>query len=58
MLKCSKQQKTFGLNKGIYLVFIPNNITYPENVREQSESINDVEISTFLIPYDEDKWDD
>ncbi len=47
---------SLGLNKGIYLVFCPNNIKYPETVKEQTEIINNVQISTFLIEYDETKW--
>ena len=48
--------KSLGLNKGTYIVFSPENIKYPDNVKEQTESINEVEISTYLIRYDETKW--
>ncbi|OQY03085.1 MAG: hypothetical protein B6I20_05755 [Bacteroidetes bacterium 4572_117] len=47
---------SLNLNKGIYLVFCPTNIKYPENVKEQTEIINDIEIITYLIEYDENKW--
>ncbi len=48
--------KSLGLKKGVYLVFCPNDIRYPEFVKEQTETINNMEISTFLIEYDETKW--
>ncbi len=48
--------KSLGINKGVYLVFCPNNIEYPEQVKETPESIDTIEINTYLIPYDETKW--
>ena len=48
--------KSLGLNKGIYIVFSPENIKYPEKVKEQTENINKIEITTYLIKYDETKW--
>jgi hypothetical protein len=48
--------KSFGLHKGIYLVFCPNDIKYPETIKEQTENIDNVEISTYLVSYDETKW--
>jgi len=48
--------KSLGLHKGIYIVFCPNNIKYPEAVKEQTENIDNVEISTYLVSYDETKW--
>ena len=48
--------KSLGLKKGIYIVFSPENIKYPENVKEQIENINEVEITSYLIKYDEIKW--
>ncbi len=48
--------KSLGLNKGVYLVYCPNDIKYPEFVKEQIGKINNVEISTYLIEYDEKKW--
>jgi hypothetical protein len=48
--------KSLGLNKGVYLVYCPNDIKYPEFVNEQTETINNTEISTYLIEYDETKW--
>ncbi|MBI4649002.1 MAG: ATP-binding protein [Bacteroidia bacterium] len=44
-----------GLNKAVYLVFLPNNMEIPEEVCEQSESIDNVEIMTYLVIYDEKK---
>ena len=45
-----------GLDTGIYLVFCPNDITYPETVKEQTETIEGVAVSTYLVEYDEAKW--
>ncbi len=47
---------SLGLNKGIYIVFSPENIKYPKTVKEQTEIINEVEITSYLIKYDETKW--
>ena len=47
--------KSLSLNKGLYIVFCPNSVRYPEPVKEQTEVIQDVEIITYLIQYDEDK---
>ena len=48
------------LNKGIYLVFCPNNVKYSKTIIEQTENIEIkgkvIEISTYLISYDETKW--
>ncbi len=48
--------KSLGLNKGIYLVFYPNTIKYHNSIKDEIESIENVEISTYLISYDETKW--
>ena len=48
--------KSLGLEKGIYIVFSPNNIKYPNNVKEQTEQIDEIEITSYLIEYDETKW--
>ena len=47
---------SLGLKEGIYLVFCPKNLKYPENVIEQTEIIENVNIKTCLVEYDEDKW--
>jgi hypothetical protein len=43
-----------GLDKGYYIVFIPNTIN-PDYVSEKPETFNSVEIITYLIWYDEEK---
>jgi len=48
--------QSLGLNNGVYLVFCPNDIEYQASVKEDSEKINNVTISTYLIQYDETKW--
>jgi hypothetical protein len=48
--------KSLGLNKGVYLVFCPTGINYPETIKEEKRTINDVDVSTYLIEYDETKW--
>ena len=48
--------KSLGLDKGVYLVFCPNDIKYQESVKEQTEIIDNVYITTYLISYDESKW--
>jgi len=48
--------KSLGLKRGIYLVFCPAGIYYPETVKEQKEEIETVELSTYLVWYDEEKW--
>jgi len=48
--------KSLGINKGVYLVFCPNNIKYPKKVNELPENIDMIEIITYLISYDETKW--
>ena len=44
-----------GLSKAVYLVFCPNNLRYPPPVQEEVETINGVEIRTYLVDYDEEK---
>jgi len=48
--------QSLGLNKGVYLVFCPNDIQYQTSVKEGTENIDNVNISTYLIQYDETKW--
>lgn len=47
--------KSLGLNEGVYLVFVPNNILYPERAKEGVENIEGVAIKVFLVRYDEEK---
>ena len=49
--------RSLGQHTGIYLVFCPNNIRYPDVVKESVETIEGVEIHTWLVEYDEEKWD-
>ena len=52
--------ESLGLKKGLYLVFCPTDLQYPKIVKEQTENIEIkgkiIEISTYLISYDETKW--
>ncbi|MEI6142237.1 MAG: AAA-like domain-containing protein [Mariniphaga sp.] len=48
--------KSLGLSRGVYLVFCPNNVNYPDSIKEQEEIIENVTISTYLIDFDESKW--
>ena len=48
--------KSLGLQKGIYLVFCPNDVKYPLSIKEQTEVIENVEITSFLIEFDDTKW--
>ncbi len=48
--------KSLGLKKGIYLVFCPTDIYYPDVVKEETKNIENIEIITYLIKYDETKW--
>ncbi len=51
---------SLGLKRGIYLVFCPKEANYPETIKEENEIIKikdkTIEISTYLIEYDETKW--
>ena len=47
--------KSLSLEEAVYLVFVPNNIYYPERVKEADEVINEVRVRTFLVMYDEEK---
>ncbi|MEA3444052.1 MAG: AAA-like domain-containing protein [Bacteroidota bacterium] len=48
--------KSLGLAKGVYLVFCPTGVKYPETIKEQNELIADINISTYLVSYDETTW--
>jgi hypothetical protein len=48
--------QSLKLDKGLYIVFNPKHIQYPETIKEQTESIQNVQIITYLIEYDETKW--
>ena len=49
--------QSLGLDKGAYLVFCPNDIHYQDSIKEMSETIEGVAITTYLISYDETKWE-
>ncbi len=48
--------ESLNLEKAIYLVFVANRARLSDTVKECVEIINNVEISTFLITYDETTW--
>ena len=47
---------SLGLNKGVYLVFYPKTVNHLNSEKDKVENINNVNISTYLIEYDETKW--
>jgi hypothetical protein len=48
--------RSLSISKGIYLVYCPAHIPYPDFVKEDTEVIDGVEINVFLIMYDEKNW--
>ncbi|PIE86486.1 MAG: hypothetical protein CSA05_00205 [Bacteroidia bacterium] len=48
--------ESLQLEKAIYLVYMAKRARKPETVKEGKEKINKIEISTYLIEYDETKW--
>ncbi len=48
--------QSLGLDTGIYLVFCPRNQRYHKDVKEKTETIDNIKISTYLVEYDEGKW--
>ncbi len=48
--------RSLGQRVGVYLVFCPNNVRYPASVKEGVEVIEGMEIRTYLVEYDEEKW--
>jgi hypothetical protein len=47
--------RSLGQKKAIYVVFTPEHLRYPDTVKESRTTIRNVEIITYLIPYDEVK---
>jgi hypothetical protein len=47
--------RSLGLDKAVYVVFVPNNIEYPAYVNEGVEMHDGLEIVVYLVPYDEVK---
>jgi hypothetical protein len=43
-----------GIAEGIYLVFVPNTVTLP-TIKEGVENIDNIEIKTYIVLYDEEK---
>ena len=48
--------KSLGVNKGVYLVFYPNTHKHRIFIKDNIDNIENIEISTYLIEYDETKW--
>ncbi len=46
--------KSAGLDEGVYLVFVPNTVTLPD-ITEAEESIDGVNIKTYIVKYDEER---
>ncbi|MEK7254468.1 MAG: AAA-like domain-containing protein, partial [Bacteroidota bacterium] len=47
--------RSLGLKKAVYLVFTPNHLKYPEEVKEDRLTVKGVEVSVYLVTYDEKK---
>ena len=55
--------RSLGIKQGIYLVFCPSNVKYPKSIKEQNDTVEFpedsgqmVQISTYIIEFDEAKW--
>ena len=49
--------KSLGQTEGIYLVYCPSHISYPEWLTEDTVVVDGISITTFLVVYDDRKWD-
>lgn len=47
--------KKLGLTEGTYLVFVPGSLKLPPPVKEGVEEVEGVALTTWLVPYDEEK---
>jgi type II secretory pathway predicted ATPase ExeA len=47
--------RSLGQKKAVYVVFTPEHLPYPDTVKESRATVRNVEIITYLIPYDEVK---
>ena len=47
--------RSLGQKRAVYVVFTPTHLRYPATVTEGTETIRKVEVTTYLIPYDEVK---
>ncbi len=48
--------ESLQLDKAVYLVYMAKRARKPDTIKEQKETVNNIEISTYLIEYDETKW--
>ncbi len=48
--------KSLGLKTAVYLVFCPSSILHVKTLKEQTEKIDNIDIVTYLVEYDELKW--
>ncbi len=46
--------RSLSIDKGIYLVFVPNTVTLPD-IKEGVEKITGVQVRTYIVHYDEEK---
>jgi hypothetical protein len=47
--------RSLGQKRAIYIVFTPQHLNYPDTVKAGRTTVKNVEIITYLIPYDEEK---
>ena len=47
--------RSLGQKRAVYVVFTPQHLSYPDTVKEDRTTVRNVEITTYLIPYDEVK---
>ncbi len=48
--------ESLQLDKAIYLVYMAKRARTPDTIKEQTEKINNIDITTYLIGYDDTKW--
>jgi hypothetical protein len=47
--------RSLGQKRAIYVVFTPQHLKYPDTIKEGRTVVKNVELVTYLIPYDEVK---
>jgi AAA-like domain len=47
--------RSLGQKRAVYVVFTPQHLPYPNTIKEGLDTVRNVEIITYLIPYDEVK---
>lgn len=47
--------KKLGLDRGYYVIFVPNDVPMPEELVENTQTVEGVDIVTYLVMYDEEK---